>query len=153
MKDKHGQIKTRNINALREYAETQPRSSGIALNLFIDWQTRLVSTKVLSGKKVKLYHDYHSYGLKHCVERLSEYLKRHNLMERTEYCGNEEFIIAMMQAGFDCDNSAPLSERLGPNYVFNIVPLKTKRGNYGTHEIWMAELARDMFGIKINERY
>lgn len=159
------QLITTDIEALKEYAMAQPKSKGRALNLFVDWQSKMATINALQNKSRKIYKDYHSYGLKHQIERLSKYLTRWDQWEHNdnpicpwhygEYCGNEEFIVAMLQAGFDCRNSANLNIRPpGPNYYFNIEPLK-ERGSRNikkqTGVGWIDKLCHDM-NITLEDR-
>lgn len=148
---KSGQLKTSNIDVLKEYCKQQQKSEGIALNLFVEWQSKKVMIANLSNKKIKLYTGHHSYGLKHCIEQLSCELVKQGIITSSEYCSNEEFIIAMLQAGFDCVN-VNNKEKPSPNYEFYMYPLLAKKPrarhwNYNGTDYWIKEFLEDTFGI------
>lgn len=153
IKNKNGQLVTNDIDALRTYAQSQPVSSGRALNLFVQWQSRQIMMAKLKGKNVRLYRASTSYGLKHCVENLSRALYRRGFLDSKEYCSNEEFIIAMLQNGFDCVNADTWQRKgqryPGPNYYFNILPLpirkpRVRNWNYSDEDYWIQQLMEDM---------
>lgn len=145
----HGQLKTININALKNYCLEQPKSEGLALKYFIEWQSKKVMLAKLQNKSIDLYKGHHSYGLKHCVEQLSRELSKRNIIPTSEYCGNEEFIIAMLQAGFDCENVKENRLKPGPNYEFYIFPLSIRKPyarnwNYNGPDYWIYQLIEEL---------
>ena len=105
-----GQIVTNDYVKLKEWAQTEPVPTQIALKIFIKFlRTNMVT------KNVNEYCT--SYTLKHRVEELSKEIQKYDPNYHYEYIGNEDFIIAMLQNGFDIKNAGGGSS---PNYYFNI---------------------------------
>jgi hypothetical protein len=145
------QLCTYNIDALKEYSILQPKSKCKSLQLFVDWQSKKSLVHLLHSKTIDINTDISSYGLKHCVEKLSRVLVGKKYIERSEYCSNEEFIVAMLQAGFTCKNTSdykPRDYKPGPNYFFNILPLldrKPKSRNWDCRRTyWIEQLLEEM---------
>lgn len=108
-----GQVRTTDYNKLKEWAFVENKPTQKALQLFVKYATNNL-------KRQSINTSIGSYGLKHRVEELSRALQKIDTSYSYEYIGNEDFIIAMVQAGFDLKNTEPSSYRPGPNYYFNL---------------------------------
>lgn len=80
------------------------------LDLFIEFLAQEKCAK-------RVLTDMHSYYLKHRVEDLSKYLQEHYGWDY-QYCGNEEFIKAAIESGFNAKRCT--YDRNSPNFNFNI---------------------------------
>ena len=108
-----GQIVTNQYDKLKRWAITEPKPEQNVLEGFLRIAARDYKIKTLNT-------NHSSYGLKHCVERVSNALVEAVHGYQYEYIGNEDFIIAALQHGFDVKNCSEGRGRLGPNYYFNL---------------------------------
>lgn len=119
MFNENKQIITTDYEALRAWCRSQPQPQQQAFKAFISYLTQKHLVRKLKSKKTNFCYQHTSYGLKHVVERLSDVLGKH------EYVSNEDFIIAMVQAGFDVKNACEKRQGnfrylVSPNYYFNL---------------------------------
>jgi len=127
MLDENKQLVTTDYAALKAWCLTQPAPKQHALKAFIAYLSQERTAHNLKYKtKTPFYKSRSSYGLKHVVERLSDALGDH------EYVSNENFIVAMLQAGFriqnECEkNRGEYRYMLSPNYLFDIKPIKIEK--------------------------
>lgn len=145
-----------------------------SLALFVEWQKNILIEKqkkaladsIKSGKKVRtisINSSRGSYGLKHCVERLSRLLEIIDPNTyQYEYVSNEDLIVALVQSGFRAKNtykwySDYRRQQPGPNYFFNIGPMKEEH-SIATYKInrkgekkypnkWFNTCIKDMLNI------
>jgi hypothetical protein len=109
-----GQIVTHDMAALKAYCLIQPFPKQRILDVWIEFMASYKMTKNV----VKTAGT--SYSLKHQVEELSKFMQKEHGWDY-EYIGNEDLIIAMIHAGFNCKNAN--TDQAGPNYYFNLAPL------------------------------
>lgn len=123
MLDENRQLITTDYVALKQWCMEQPAPTQRALKVFIRHLGQEQMVRNLKGRKATFCYARTSYGLKHVVERLSDALGEH------EYVSNEQFIIAMVQAGFDLKNaceeySSRDAYQVSPNYYFKLPKFK-----------------------------
>ena len=120
-----GQIIASTQKELEEKVYAKPEPNKFALEVFIKWAKQ--------NKRQTVNRSEFSYGLKHRVEDLSRALEKVIPDYQSEYIANEELICAMVRAGFIAKNQyRPGSNKLGPNYYFNIKALPT-------NEVWIKQ--------------
>ena len=111
-----GQIVTQDYEKLKEWALSEPVPQQRALDIFIKYLSKKM-------KRVRINEYCSSYTLKHRVEELSKEIQKYDPEYQYEYIGNEDFIIAMLQNGFDIRSAGGLS----PNYYFNIKTIDSQK--------------------------
>lgn len=120
-----GQIITMDFKALQQWAQKEPSPKQKALEIFVKYASNnMVTTRISNTLS--------SYSLKHRVEELSRELQKIDPNYSYEYIGNEDFIIAMLQAGFNCKKN----NRTSPNYYFNLGKLDHKNK-------WLTEMVNE----------
>lgn len=95
----------------------RPKNPHKALDLFIEFLSE-------NKQSVRVLTNMHSYYLKHRVEDLSKYLVSQHKWQY-EYCGNEEFIQAAMNADFVSKRCKSMYG-ISPNFHFNIKNFEMK---------------------------
>jgi hypothetical protein len=108
-----GQIVTTEYDKLKEWANTENKPQQYALAKFLEIAKRDYKIKTINKSRS-------SYTLKHVVERVSDALVQLVDGYQYEYIGNEDFIIAALQHGFDVKNCRHGATTLSPNYYFNL---------------------------------
>lgn len=120
-----GQIVTHDYDKLKVWAQTEPVPEQVALDIFVKYLAKNL-------KRNTINQSHSSYGLKHKVEELSKEIQKHDPDYQYEYIGNEDFIIAMLQHGFDIRSTGGLS----PNYYFNIKTIDS-------HKMWKELMVKE----------
>ena len=126
-----GQIVTTDYEKLKAWAKQEPKPDQKALSAFIKY-----AVANLQRSTINTYIS--SYGLKHRVEEVSKRIKQIDPSYQYEYIGNEDFIIAMLQNGFDVKNA---TMRMGPNYYFNLK-------KFDNDDMWVEKVVKEY----LNER-
>lgn len=111
----NGQIITHDMDALKAYCLSQPFPKQKILKAWIKFVSESLKSKNITKTAGS------SYSLKHQVENFSKYMQKEHGWDY-EYIGNEDLIIAMIHAGFNCKNAN--IEQAGPNYYFNLKAMK-----------------------------